>query len=299
MRTYYEVLGVEPSATTDECLRAYRVRAQLLHPDHHAGASLEVVSAAESAMRELNEAWSVLGDASLRSAYDTTLNISASDPKPRGLEFRAPGVGECRFCGCQPAVNARLRTETGKVLWRTRRALDGPFCRDCGLSTFRYMTNRTLITGWWGFISFFANCTSLFGNLEAWRRFTRLSDPRPTPGVVGLSPRPLATGPSLWRRPGVYFAAVVLVVVILIASNQKSSGSTAGTAPQQAPSLASLSGSCFLMSGASIRSVVSCSAPHDAYAPTMASDPSQCPASATNYMGDPAAGPILCIVDGR
>ena len=32
----------------------------------------------------------------------------------------------------------------------------GPFCRDCGLAVFRDMTAKTLIGGWWGYISFIA-----------------------------------------------------------------------------------------------------------------------------------------------
>lgn len=74
-RTHYEVLGVERSATTIELRRAHRDLARMLHPDHLATVHLsdEDRVLAERRIREVNEAWRILGDPTRRARYDATL----------------------------------------------------------------------------------------------------------------------------------------------------------------------------------------------------------------------------------
>ena len=71
--TYYELLGVSSAASHEEVRDAYRDRALQLHPDRQRGASPEAVRAAAVEMREVNDAWRVLGDPTLRAAYDADL----------------------------------------------------------------------------------------------------------------------------------------------------------------------------------------------------------------------------------
>lgn len=72
--TYYELLGVDPAASTAELQRAYRARALELHPD---------VAGDEEAMRALNEAWHVLGNPSRRARYDHEIGmVAAARPGP-------------------------------------------------------------------------------------------------------------------------------------------------------------------------------------------------------------------------
>lgn len=111
-----------------------------------------------------------------------------------------------------------MRQETGKLLWRTRRSIDGRFCRNCGLATFRQMQNRTLITGWWGVISFFANIGSVLGNIGAWWKLRALAPPEDE-DAAALSLNP---GSSLYRRAGVWFAAVVIAIVGSVAASEAS-----------------------------------------------------------------------------
>ena len=63
-RDYYEILGVSRTASADEIKRAYRKLAKQYHPDIYKGAD------AESRIKEINEAYEVLGDPQKRSAYD-------------------------------------------------------------------------------------------------------------------------------------------------------------------------------------------------------------------------------------
>lgn len=64
-RDYYEILGVDKSATTDEIKKAYRKLALKYHPDKNPGDKN-----AEEKFMEAAEAYDVLSDADKRSKYD-------------------------------------------------------------------------------------------------------------------------------------------------------------------------------------------------------------------------------------
>ena len=64
-RDYYEVLGLEKGASESDIKRAYRKMAKKYHPDNNPGDKT-----AEAKMKEVNEAYEVLGDADKRAKYD-------------------------------------------------------------------------------------------------------------------------------------------------------------------------------------------------------------------------------------
>jgi hypothetical protein len=64
------VLGVPSRATDDEVRRAYLDRARETHPDRHIDAGNAERVDAERRMREVNEAWRVLGNPRRRRRYD-------------------------------------------------------------------------------------------------------------------------------------------------------------------------------------------------------------------------------------
>jgi hypothetical protein len=76
----YEVLGVAPSATAAELRRAYLCLARRHHPD--AGGDPEV-------MRQVNAAWSVVGDPAARAAFDRSRDGAHA---AFGAESSAPDV---------------------------------------------------------------------------------------------------------------------------------------------------------------------------------------------------------------
>lgn len=76
---YYQILGVDRSASADDIQRAYRGLARQFHPDINKDAG------AEKRFKEINEAYEVLKDAEKRKLYD---QLGAS--WKQGQEFRPP-----------------------------------------------------------------------------------------------------------------------------------------------------------------------------------------------------------------
>jgi molecular chaperone DnaJ len=85
-RDYYQVLGVERSASEEEIKRAYRKLAVKYHPDKNPGDKT-----AEERFKELSEAYEALSDAQKRAAYDQ-YGHAAFDPRSRaGAQSRGGG----------------------------------------------------------------------------------------------------------------------------------------------------------------------------------------------------------------
>jgi curved DNA-binding protein CbpA len=71
-RDYYEILQLEPDATTEEVQKAYRSLALRFHPDRNP------TPEAASTMQIINEAYSVIGEPSRRLVYDRERRLGAS-----------------------------------------------------------------------------------------------------------------------------------------------------------------------------------------------------------------------------
>ena len=81
-RDYYEVLGVDHSADTEEIKKAYRKLALKFHPDRNPNDK-----SAEEKFKELGEAYEILNDPQSRAAYDR-FGHAAFGPRAR-----QPGAG--------------------------------------------------------------------------------------------------------------------------------------------------------------------------------------------------------------
>ena len=88
-RDYYEVLGVEKSASADELKKAHRKLAKKYHPDLNQG---EKAKEAEEKFKEVSEAYEVLSDPQKRQRYDQ-FGHAAFDPQAGG------GAGYGDFSG--------------------------------------------------------------------------------------------------------------------------------------------------------------------------------------------------------
>jgi hypothetical protein len=90
----------------------------------------------------------------------------------------------------------------------------GVYCRDCGLAVFRKRMSATLLTGWWGIISFFTNFGAVIGNLAARSELMKLGPATREPGARFLQP-----GRPVFLRAGFLLtAAVVWFVFVTLAS---------------------------------------------------------------------------------
>ena len=76
----YDVLGAAPDADQETLRRAFVAKARQFHPDRHVGAEAATRVQAEFRMREVTEAWAVLGDPNRRQHYD----LGLGDPIARG-----------------------------------------------------------------------------------------------------------------------------------------------------------------------------------------------------------------------
>ena len=77
-RDYYEVLGVEKTATADEIKKAYRKLAMKYHPDRNPGDK-----AAEEKFKQIGEAYEVLSNEDKRTRYDQ-FGFAGVDPNYGG-----------------------------------------------------------------------------------------------------------------------------------------------------------------------------------------------------------------------
>ena len=120
----------------------------------------------------------------------------------------------CGQCGATPAARVDIRGHRGFLIFMQFLKMPGPFCRDCGIATYRRMTSESLFLGWWGPISLWVNGFVMLLNLPGRSTLGKL--PPPIPG----SPRqPLSPGKPLYRRPAVigFLVPLVLYTLILIA----------------------------------------------------------------------------------
>ena len=82
-KDFYQVLGVDRSASGKDIKKAYRKLAQQYHPDNNPGDD-----AAETRFKEVTEAYDVLSDPKVREEYD-----QARDAFSRGAWAGSPGGG--------------------------------------------------------------------------------------------------------------------------------------------------------------------------------------------------------------
>mgnify|MGYP000507111509 CR=1 FL=1 len=73
-KDYYGILGVTPTAEMVVIKAAYKALAAIYHPDRNPSAD------AKRKMQDVNEAWSILSNESVRAEYDSTLD----DRQPEG-----------------------------------------------------------------------------------------------------------------------------------------------------------------------------------------------------------------------
>lgn len=82
--SYYDLLGVSPTATLEVIKAAYRARISACHPDHNRSPDAHEMATL------INEAWHVLGDPERRRLYDATL----ASPENAGARQSSDSVSD-------------------------------------------------------------------------------------------------------------------------------------------------------------------------------------------------------------
>jgi hypothetical protein len=118
------------------------------------------------------------------------------------------GGATCRVCGSAPAAQATFRGVVGAVFMHTIWTARGPFCRDCGLHTFRRQTTRTLTGGWCSVGALILTPIFLLMNIAARGKVADLPAPQPQGGHRAQVP--LDPGPPVLQRPGAYVYPVLV-----------------------------------------------------------------------------------------
>lgn len=85
--TYYDILGIPPTATFDEIKQAYRKLAMEWHPDRNRGNQ----RLANFKLKAINEAYAHLKDARVRTPYDQMLKRQRDKLTPRN-DNAGPGL---------------------------------------------------------------------------------------------------------------------------------------------------------------------------------------------------------------
>lgn len=302
--TYYEVLGVTMAATQDEIKAKFRVLALEHHPDRNVHGDR---ARSERVMSSITEAYDVLSNPDLRARYDQALRPPAT-ARQKEQAFRPPPPDACMICGHGPVAIVTLRSETGLLLARRRSRIGGPLCRHCGIAMFRTVQNKTLITGWWGFISFFANIGSVLANIGAYFELRSLSEPDPIEHRYTTPSRsPIHPGRPLWFRSGIWIAAAAIIIATIIATNHNSNfaasssrgASTSTGASQDSSADPFTKGTCLSTSGNAITGVVSCSDSHGVKILDTAQTQDGCPFNTDKYFiekpSDPTPGLVVCL----
>ncbi|MFF2951105.1 hypothetical protein ACFVVU_07105 [Kitasatospora sp. NPDC057965] len=136
-------------------------------------------------------------------------------PAPAG--YAHPGGPVCRFCGGFPAVDTTVRGHQGIIIIMRFLKQPGPYCRTCGTAMVRDMSARTLVQGWWGYLSGIFTVVTLLRNLAAHNRIKEL--PPPAPGTHGPQ---LDPGVPLTRRPHIFMLLLPVLgigsTIVLIAT---------------------------------------------------------------------------------
>ncbi|GAA4485429.1 hypothetical protein GCM10023191_010050 [Actinoallomurus oryzae] len=112
-------------------------------------------------------------------------------------------------------MQATFRAVVGAVFMHTIWTAPGPYCRDCGLHTFRRQTAKSLTGGWCSIGAIVLTPIFVLMNLSSRSNVAKLPAPQPQ----GDGRAPLDPGPPVFQRPGAYLypgLAFLLVILIII-----------------------------------------------------------------------------------
>lgn len=113
-RNHYEVLGVTPTANTDEIKKKYREMARKFHPDRP---NIKDRDSAQKLFAQINQAYGILSDPDSRAKYDATL----AGEKPRTANGTAASAAPSATLTAEQIANvARLVGDAEMALMQNK-----------------------------------------------------------------------------------------------------------------------------------------------------------------------------------
>lgn len=143
-KNYYDILGVNKDASDEDIKKQFRKLANKWHPDRFATKSKTEQKEAESKMKDINEAYSILSDKEKRQQYDNPSPFGNGNPfegfNPFGFDFNDLFGGrarkqEKRGSDLRIGINitiSELLQKTTKTIKYNRQEGDGKTCPHCG-----------------------------------------------------------------------------------------------------------------------------------------------------------------------
>jgi len=133
-----------------------------------------------------------------------------------------PGTSICQSCFTSGQTKyVEFYTNVGMLVVRRHSSIKGNLCKNCIDHYFWDLTIKTLILGWWGIISFFANCVFVINNVL--RYIGTLGMQRPSSGGQGGTPAGL-------KLIGVVLLVLSVIGILLgLVPSSSSSPSTTNT----------------------------------------------------------------------
>jgi hypothetical protein len=86
----------------------------------------------------------------------------------------------CRVCGRSPAQEFTVRRHVGMIILQKFVKFRGPLCRDHAQELTHHYLQKTLVQGWWGYISFFVNFFVIATDLSALSKAKKMPAPETT-----------------------------------------------------------------------------------------------------------------------
>lgn len=170
MKNYYNILEVEKFANQDQIKAQYYFLMHAWHPDKFP--TPDQKAKAEEKVKEINEAYNILGDPLKRKIYDGDPHPPTSQPpSPRHTQpvQEQTSQNDHLFCDVckQPAQtkNVSFYQNIGMIVVRKHKSVKGFLCKNCIDYFFWEFTGKTIILGWWGTISFIITPFILLNNL--------------------------------------------------------------------------------------------------------------------------------------
>ena len=112
----------------------------------------------------------------------------------------------CVICRQVPTRTLPIRRHVGMVFAQRFVKVRKPLCKEHGMQMTAAFLGRTMVQGWWGFVSFFVNIVVVLGDVGVWVAYRTLADPRPAPNASPMSSALMAlagvrpdTSPGEWR----------------------------------------------------------------------------------------------------